>query len=146
MAYTITCTSTISTVSPSEVWSVWTDLEAYPQWDEREELNRMNGPFAVGTTGTFKQRGREAGTYVITAIEPDRSWTTETPLPGGKLVIEHLVEGGPSGVTLTKRYTAFGPMAHAFRWFFARGIHRAMPGVFTALETETGRRFARAKP
>jgi len=143
MQHSITCTKTIS-AEMHEAWAVWSDLEAYPEWDPREELNQLAGPFAVGTTGTFKQRGRGAGTYRITELEPGKAWTSETALPGGKLVIEHSLESGPNGVTLTKRYTAHGPMALAFRWFFAREIEREVPKSFAALEREIRRRFAEA--
>jgi|SRR5579859_2495823 len=144
MQHTITCTKTVSAPA-HEVWAVWSDLEAYPKWDKREEANHLEGPFAVGSSGTFKQRGRGAGTYRITAIEEGRAWTTETSLPGGKLVIDHRLESGPHGVELTKRYTAHGPMALAFRWFFVKEIQREMPGSFAALEAEIARRFSGAR-
>jgi hypothetical protein len=144
MQHTITCAKAIA-ASQQEAWAVWSDLEAYPKWDPREELNELSGPFAVGTTGTFKQRGRGAGQYRITALEPGTAWTSETALPGGKLVIEHLLESSPKGVTLTKRYTAHGPLALAFRWFFAREIEREVPKSFAALENEIRRRFSEEK-
>lgn len=143
MQHTVTCSTTLP-ATIEEAWAVWTDLESYPEWDPREELNELAGPFAVGTTGTFKQRGRGAGSYRITALDPGKAWTSETSLPGGKLVIEHVLESGAKGVTLTKRYTAHGPMALAFRWFFAREIERDVPRSFAALEQEIRRRFAEA--
>ena len=143
MQHTITCVATLSSATVAQAWSVWSDLGSYPAWDPREEVNELNGALAVGATGTFKQRGRGAGTYVITQLDEGRSWTTETKLPGGSLVIEHFVEPAKQGVTLTKRYTAIGPMALAFRWFFAAGIRRELPGSFAALEAEIARRFAR---
>jgi Polyketide cyclase / dehydrase and lipid transport len=142
MEHTITCRASVATADRDQVWAVWSDVAAYPTWDPREELNRLDGPFVADTTGTFKQRGRGEGTYTITAVDPGRSWTTQTSLPGGRLVIEHVLEEGPRGVELTKRYTAVGPMALAFRLFFARGIRREMPESFDALEAEIGRRFA----
>ena len=46
------------------------------------------------------------------------------------MVINHLIELTTEGVALTKTYDAHGPMALAFRLFFARGILREMPGSF----------------
>lgn len=143
MQYTITCQATVSAPA-HQAWAVWSDLASYPAWDEREELNQLDGPFAAGVTGTFKQRGRGKGTYRITAVEEGRAWTTETPLPGGRLVIDHRLDKGAEGTLLTKRYTAHGPMAVAFKWFFARGIRREMPGSFAALGREIARRFSKA--
>lgn len=144
MQHTITCAKTILT-DMQKAWAVWSDLETYPKWDPREELNQLDGPFATGTTGTFKQRGRGPGRYRIAQLQAGKGWTSESSLPGGKLVIEHSLEPSSAGVTLTKRYTAHGPMALAFRWFFAREIEREMPRSFAALEAEITRRFSQVQ-
>jgi len=143
MSFTVTCQATISGVTTEEVWAVWSDLASYPSWDPREEINQPNGPMAPGTRGAFKQRGRGAGTYLITEVEPGRRWVSETALPGGKLVIDHRIEQALGRTTATKIYTAEGPMALAFRLFFARGIRREMPRSFAALEAEIRRRRER---
>src|SRR3569832_2414688 len=114
MQHTITCVATLSSATVAQAWSVWSDLGSYPAWDPREEVNELNGALAVGATGTFKQRGRGAGTYVITQLDEGRSWTTETKLPGGSLVIEHNNKPTKQDNTHTKHNTTNGPMALAF--------------------------------
>src|SRR5690349_501503 len=101
MDYVITCETTLL-ADPADVWAVWSDLASYPKWDDREEINQPNGPLAVGTTGTFKQRSRGAGTYKITAVEPGGRWVNEIALPGGRLVIDHRVERAGDGTKVTK--------------------------------------------
>lgn len=145
MNYVIACQATFLGKAATDVWTVWSDLASYPKWDPREEVNRPNGPLAAGTTGTFKQRGRGAGSYTITAVEPGRRWVSETSLPGGRLVIDHHVDPVGDGTMVTKTYTVEGPMAVAFRWFFGRGIRAEMPGSFGALEAEVARRSNAAK-
>lgn len=146
MRYTVSCETTLAAVTAGQAWDVWSDLAAYPQWDPREELNAPGGPLGFGMVGPFKQRGRGAGIYEITAVDPGRGWTSESALPGGRLVIEHGVLPMPTGTKLVKRYTAIGPMAPAFRWFFARGIRAEMPRTFAALRTEIARRYAAVAP
>jgi len=136
----ITCEANLPSADAADVWTVWSDLASYPQWDAREEVNRPGGPLAVGMTGAFKQRGRKAGTYRIIAVEPGRRWVSETALPGGRLVIDHRVDRMGEATKVAKIYTAEGPMALAFRWFFAQGIRKDMPGSFAALEAEVARR------
>ena len=126
--------------APDQVWTVWSDLASYPAWDPREEVNEPDGPLVAGTTGTFKQRGHGAGRYTVTSVDEQRGWTSETALPGGRLVIEHTVEAAPGGTRLVKRYRVHGPMVPAFRFFFARRIQAEMPGTFDALAAEIGRR------
>jgi hypothetical protein len=122
-------------------WSVWTDIDRFPSWDPRERRNRLDGPFAVGTTGSSKQKGAPGGSYTICRIEPGRSWQATSTLPGGALTIDHRVEDLAGGqVRVSKRYVATGPMALAFRWWFGPAIRRAMPASFTALAAEAARR------
>lgn len=128
--------------TPQAVWAVWSDMTAYPSWDPREETMRLDGPFATGTTGFSKQTGpRAGGPITITRVEAPRRFTVETPLPGGRLVLDHVVEAAPGGGTIArKRYEAHGPMSVAFRLFFAKGIRAEMPDTFRALATEVAKR------
>jgi uncharacterized protein YndB with AHSA1/START domain len=126
------------------IWRVWTDMAAYPDWDPREEETRLDGPFAPGTTGWSKQRGRRPGSpFEVTLVEPMSRWTNELPLPGGRLVIDHHLEAlDEHRVRVAKTYTAHGPMSVLFALVFQRGIRREMPGTWAALEAEAARRSA----
>lgn len=126
------------------LWDAWTDMAAYPSWDPREEVLRLNGPFQAGTTGFSKQIGGRPGSeFRIVGVEAKQGWTNELPLPGGKLVISHQLFAVTNGtVRLVKRYEAHGPMSVAFRLFFATGIRAQMPSTFDALASEAARRRA----
>ena len=119
------------------VWRVWTDLPRFPQWDPREQETRLDGPFAVGSTVWSKQKGSPGGDSTITAIEPGHCWTVESPLPGGKLVIDHVVEpAGEGSVKVAKRYEVHGPLTLLFRLYYGPKVRKALSGTFTALERE----------
>jgi hypothetical protein len=139
--YAIDCGATV-TGDLDALWDAWTDTAAYPSWDPREEELRIDGPFRQGTTGFSKQVGRRPGsTFELTRVEPRSRWTNETPLPGGRLVLDHwLSPAGDGRVRLVKRYEAYGPMSVAFRLVFARGIRAEMPATFAALAREAERR------
>jgi hypothetical protein len=104
----------------------------------------MNGPFQAGTTGWSKQVGPRPGSpFTLLRVEPKTRWTNEAPLPGGKLVIDHLLtDRGDGTIHLVKRYEVSGPMQLAFRTVFARGIRAEAPETFDALEAEAARRAA----
>jgi len=140
--YAIECEATIRG-RLTDVWNTWTDMARYPEWDPREEVLRLDGAFAAGTTGWSKQVGPRPGSpFTLVRVEPQARWTNESPLPGGKLVIDHhLTDTGDGSVHLLKRYEVSGPMQLAFRLIFARGIEREAPGTFAALEAETARRL-----
>jgi uncharacterized protein YndB with AHSA1/START domain len=141
--YTIDCVTTIRG-SLADVWATWSDMARYPEWDPREQEIRIDGPFRAGTTGWSKQVGRRPGSpFEIVRVEAPNRWMNESPLPGGKLVIDHLLtDNGDGTVHLVKRYEVQGPMQLAFRLIFARGIVNQAPGTFSALEAETARRAA----
>jgi hypothetical protein len=142
MQYTLDVETQVAEPGLSEaIWTVWTDMERFPAWDPREEETRLDGPFGVGTTGRSKQRGGAPSAITISAVEPHRMWQVETPLPAGKLVIDHRVENlGADGIRLSKRYVAHGPVSLAFRAYYARRIRKEMPASFDALVAEARRR------
>ena len=145
MRYVIDCEATISGDITS-VWQTWTDMPSFPDWDPREEVMRLDGPFAVGTTGWSKQRGGRGGSaFVLKIVEPQQRWANEIALPGGHLTIDHtLTPVGVDKVHIVKRYCVDGPMAIAFRLVFAREIRAHTPQTLTALETEVARRRQQA--
>jgi len=85
------CEATLE-ACPAAVWSVWTDVGRWPEWDVSKEIARLDGPFEPGVSGWAKQRGNLGGTFTITAVEAGRRWVSECPLPLGKVVFDHLLE------------------------------------------------------
>ena len=139
MTYTLNVETTVR-ADAAALWQAWTDMPRFPSWDPREEESGLDGLFAEGTTGWSKQRGTPRSPFTITAVSPGRRWQVETPLPGGKLVIDHeMRDAGDGQVRLAKRYRAHGPMAIAFRLYYGRKIRREMPGSFAALTAEADR-------
>jgi hypothetical protein len=67
-------------------------------------------------------------------------WTAESPLPGGKLVIDHELEPLEGGVIARKRYQVHGPLTIIFRLWYGPRVRRALPASFAALEREAARR------
>lgn len=64
-----------------------------------------------------------------------------SPLPGGSLVIDHLLaQAGDGEVTVTKRYDVTGPLGLLFRVYYGPKVRGAMPASFAALEAEAARR------
>jgi len=141
MRYQIDCEQTISGDLDS-VWATWTDMASFPNWDPREEEMRLDATFGVGATGFSKQRGvRPGSNFRVTLVEPKTRWVNQVPLPGGTLTMDHLLTDlGAGKVHLLKRYIVEGPMALAFRLFFARAIRAEAPETFSALEKEARRR------
>jgi hypothetical protein len=144
VTYRIDCVATLAG-DQQAIWDTWTDMASYPSWDPREEELRIDGPFAVGTTGFSRQVGPRAGsTFRLTRVEPVSRWTNECPLPGGRLVLDHHLESlGDGRVSVLKRYEVHGPFEIVFRLLIGRGIRAEAPSTFAALEAEAKRRAER---
>jgi uncharacterized protein YndB with AHSA1/START domain len=111
------CEATLE-ACPSAVWSVWTDVARWPEWDVSKEITRLDGPFEPGASGWAKQRGNLGGPFTITAVEPGRRWVSECPMLLGKVVFDHVLEPvGTGGVRVVKRVEAEGGIAPLARLF-----------------------------
>lgn len=148
MMYTLDVDATVAGDADA-LWQVWTDYDRFAEWDPREQESRLDGAFAVGAQAWSRQRGYGRNRVTLTAIEvtdpADRRWEATTPLPGGRLVIDHRVTDlGGGRVRLAKRYTAYGPLTLLFRAYYGRRIRRELVDSFVALAAE-GARVAAAR-
>jgi hypothetical protein len=98
------------------VWKVWTDVARWPEWDVSKEIARLDGPFQLGVSGWAKQRGNLGGSFTITAVDDERRWVTECPMPMGKVIFVHLIEPVTEGhVRVIKRVEVQGTFGSLLR-------------------------------
>jgi hypothetical protein len=123
------------------VWAVVTDVDGWPGWDPHEQQARLDGPFQAGTTGWSKPNGGPATAWTITDVVPRRRWSSECPLPGGKLAGDNVFEPlGDGQIRCTRTIRVSGPLVPLFRWYFGRRIRRDMHRTWAALQQEAARR------
>jgi polyketide cyclase/dehydrase/lipid transport protein len=124
------------------IWAVLADMPGYATWDPRAGQVRLDGPFATGTTGHVVSPAGKGSSLLLSDVVPGERWTSELPLPGGRLVMTYvLAQVGPGRVRVTKTYVAHGPVSIAFRVWYARAIRAELPATFAALEVEAARRI-----
>jgi polyketide cyclase/dehydrase/lipid transport protein len=129
--------------TPSQAWEILTDVDRWPDWDPHEEAARIEGPFAVGTSVWAKPRGGPASTATITAVEEGRGWSSECPLPGGRLRGHVELEPCRDGrLRIRKTMQITGPLTPLFRLHYGRRIRRDMFLTFEALEARMAARGA----
>ena len=126
-----------------EVWAAIADVEHWPAWDPHEEGARLDGPFAAGTKGWSKPKGGPAANWTITKVEQERFWSSESPMPGGKIAGENTFEPlGDGRIRCTRTVVVSGPLVPLFWLHFGRLIKRDMFATWEALEREAARRAA----
>src|SRR4029077_17963897 len=105
------------------IWQAATDVAAWPSWDPHEEKARLDGPFAPGAKGWNKPKGAPAGTFTITAVEPERVSAARAGIPFGSLRgVSRCEPLGDGRVRVSKAFEVRGPFAPVFRLIWEQGV------------------------
>lgn len=94
--------SVSTSASPEAILALWSDPVTWPAWDTSVSKVDLNGPFALGSTGTLHLIGQDPVSFTITAID-ETGFTDETPIPGGLLRFIHVVRPKDGGAVVTHR-------------------------------------------
>jgi len=94
--------------SPERVWEVLSDAERWHEWTPSvTSVELLDKPIAVGGRAVIRQPELPPAKFKITALEPGRSFTWVTGIPGIVFVhAKHTAEPAPLGarVTLALRF------------------------------------------
>ena len=128
------------------VWRIWTDVARWPEWDVSKEIAQMDGEFQPGTSGWVKKHNALGGTFAITSVEPGRRWISESPLPLGRVIFDHVVEPVPGGqVRVAKSVQVEGGSAGLFRVLAAPRMRRDIETSLVALQRRAQAEQAQAE-
>jgi hypothetical protein len=129
---------------PAMVWRIWTDVARWPEWDASKEIAQMDGDFQAGTSGWVKKHNALGGTFAITSVEPGRRWISESPLPLGRVIFDHIIEPLPDGqLRVVKGVQVEGGSAGLFRVLAAPRMRRDIDQQLAALQQRTQAEQAR---
>ncbi|MEV5432355.1 SRPBCC family protein [Streptomyces sp. NPDC052701] len=129
------------------VWQTVSDVPSWATWDPHVLQCGFDGPFEPGSGGWTISRlvSRQRGYFKLVKVEDKRSYTTESPMPGGKmLIINAYREAGPDRVEVSRRVEVYGPFTPVFRLFWAKAFQGDTRSTFEALGQEARRRTAEA--
>jgi uncharacterized protein YndB with AHSA1/START domain len=126
--------STETSATPDQVWRHWSDMVAWPQWNDGIEKMEIDGPFAVGTTFTMTPPGDEPIRMRLTEITPGELFTDE--MDGGDFTVRtvHRLEPAAGGRTrIIYRTEITGPAADQVGPELGPAITADFPYVLAAL-------------
>ena len=85
--------------TPEALWRHWSDMAAWPAWNDGIATIEVHGPFEAGTTFTMTPPGDEPIRMRLVEIEPGTSFTDE--MDAGDFVVrtEHRLESAAGGLT-----------------------------------------------
>ena len=135
-----------STAPPSAFFDRWADMATWPEWDTAVAWARLDGPFAVGTTGTLKPTGGPKVRFVIQTLVPGEEFTDRSSLPGAHLVIRHRVAPAADGTCrIDVTVSLGGPLARLWRPVLAKGVGTSTPAGLDRLVEVVERDIATAR-
>ena len=139
------CTATAtSSAPPGDFFARWADMGTWPEWDDAVAWARLDGPFAVGSTGTLKPRGGPKVSFVIEVLEPGSEFTDVSSMPGASLRIRHLTSRSGEVTRIDVEVSIEGPLTWLWRRLIGRGIARSTPeGLARLVEAVESDRDAR---
>ena len=120
----------------SRLWTVWTDVEAWPTWDTELESASLDGAFEVGSKGLLKPKDGPSSRFELVAVEAEEGYTYDVGLPLAHLRVARSSTEAEGAIEITHRVSFQGVLG----WFFAAILkgryEQALPGVMEALVAE----------
>jgi uncharacterized protein YndB with AHSA1/START domain len=120
--------------APDVVWRLWSDIAAWPQWNEGIEKITVDGPFAVGTAFTMTPPGDEPVQMRLARIVPGELFTDEMDAGDFTVRTVHRLEPAAGGRTrIIYRTEISGPAADQVGPQLGPAITADFPQVLAAL-------------
>lgn len=123
------------------VWEILVDVERWPQWTASMHRVALERPLAVGTTVLIDQPRLPRVRWTVTEVDPGRSFTWRSTLPGSHTDATHRVTDagdGTSVVTLTVEQG--GPVGAVVGRLYRRLTRRYVQMEADGLAAEAARR------
>ncbi len=128
----------------TSIWQTATEPATGSDWDPHYTASGFEGPFqpeAEGWTMLEGMPGNTKGPFTVTEVEDQKSFTMESPMPMGKmLIVNRFEQAGPGKVIVSRDVEVHGGFVPAFRLLFLKKMRRDIPVTFAALEREAKRR------
>lgn len=141
MVYVLSESATING-DVSSIWQTMTDVASWATWDPHFLNCGFEGPFEVGAKGWTINRIVSGGAshFTLVSVENERSFTTQSPMPFGKmLIVNEYRPAGEGRVTVSRRSEIHGAFGPVFR-LYAKRYRTDVQLTFAALEKEARRR------
>lgn len=127
--------------SPEAIWSIWTAVDKWPEWDFELKRARLDGAFRLGAAGRLIPKVGPSSRFVISQLAPTKSYTFTTQLLFSELKVYrflHFCDGGMACgdrklLCFTHEVSFVGPLAFLFNFLLGRRFRRALPGAMQQL-------------
>ena len=125
-----------TTAPPEEIWSLWTDVARWPDWDTELASASLDGDFGLGATGTLKPERGPASRFTIAELSPGEGYAFMIGLPLCRLGVARRLAREAGGTSFTHEVSFEGPLSFVFGALLGGRYRWALPGVMENLRGE----------
>lgn len=125
--------------SCERVFEVYAAVSEWPEWDSDLEGASIDGPFEAGSRGWIKPKDAPKLKTRLVDVQPGRSFTAESKLPGCLLRFHHQLEsiatgGRPAQTRITHSIEFQGIGSGLLKRLLGPRMREAFPGAMAGLK------------
>lgn len=113
----------------AEVWELLTDVSRWKEWDTELEISSLDGEFILGSTGMLIPKKGPKLKFFISELVPGQSYTFNTKMPLGYLVIKRSLVYQDQVTYFTDDVQFTGPLKRVFGIMLGIGFRTSLPKV-----------------
>lgn len=122
-----------TTASPEAIWTVWTDVGRWPEWDSELVSSTLEGAFQLGATGTLIPKQGPSSRFVISQVSWGECYTFTTKLPLCNLHVRRYLQRDQGSLLFTHEVSFEGPLAIVFSRVLGKRFESVLPSVMVAM-------------
>ena len=126
--------SILINASPQAIQAVYADVAHWHLWDPDTRSAQLDGPFAVGTTGSLRPPKGLPVRMVVTEVAPEGGFTVQSPVLGSVMTFEHVLTPVAHGVEVTHRVTFSGWLAGLLMRMVGKPLVTGLPVTLAKLK------------
>jgi len=121
--------ATETKASSKAVWRLWADVSNWKRWDSEVLWSRLDGPFAVGTSGVLKPKHGPQAKFVLSEVEPEKRFVDKTKVLGTTVTFIHELQAMPNGTKIMHRVEITGLLAPVLGATVGRQLKAGLPSA-----------------
>ena len=115
--------------SPTQIWTIWTDVENWSQWDTELKDARLEGLFRLGAIGKLTPKTGQVARFEISQFTLEESYTFTVQLPLCKLNVYRYLHSRSNDTYFTHEVSFQGLLAPLFGLLLGRQFQTVLPSV-----------------
>jgi hypothetical protein len=122
-----------TTASPEKIWSIWMDIDRWPEWDTELKLTQFEGKVMLGATGMLVPKTGPKAKFEIAQLSWGESYTFVTQLILCKLYVHRYLRVNDNKTIFTHEVSFEGLTAGLFSKLLGKQFKLVLPDVMQNL-------------